>query len=149
MLAGCAVAGLVVTMFGIFGQVATGALGSDPLGALAALLVTGLAGGVGGWIVGPAAGSATTKVGRAGVVLLLASVATMIGSLTIGLGSGFVHALQSGTEVFAVLPEAVLFGLLLGLIGMVWVGPFVLPFTVVAAVVWLMIMSRFQLREAC
>lgn len=107
------------------------------------LAPTMLAGTLGGALLGPRAvrGDWVASAGSRFLIRLrLAVAAVVIGACVVGLQLGLDSYLRS--DGAASLLGNLLGGLLIAPIGIVIYGPFVLPFTYVAALVWTWVMRR-------
>ena len=138
LLAAVAIAALLVV------AIAATAIGSgatvNPF-SVVVLIVTLIAGAAGGWAVGPVAFRTRTRLGWAAVVLLLAITALSVGAVVIGITIGFIQAATERVELIYVIPYAIGVGLAYAFIGILVMGPFILPFTALAALVWAFVMA--------
>lgn len=103
-----------------------------------------VAGTVGGWMLAPRAGRASTRRAWLGVILRLAILTVVLGSLGVGLALGFETAIRDQTETVLIVPIGIAYGLFLGALGIGFLGLFVLPLTLLAAVVWASVMGLLR-----
>lgn len=144
LLLGSAIAIGIVAALGVIGAIAANPNPPGPLDYLFALGVAVVAGGAGGWVAGPRAATARTRLARIGVVLLLAVVATVIGALVLGFLFGLVDAVTKGIDLVLMVPFALVAGLFAAAMLLGYAGWLALPFVAVAAALWLLLMSRFR-----
>jgi hypothetical protein len=115
-------------------------------GGLWLIVPTLIAGALGGWVFGPSAATARGRLAWARVIVGLAALAVLVGAIVVGeelaLGIGIAGAatVPSGDIAWISAVGLPFYGLLLGLIGTLLFGLFVLPNSLAAAVLWAVIM---------
>lgn len=135
LAAGLAIATIVAVVglpYGLFLSV-----GFDPSFGFVGLV----AGSLGGWVMAPAAYRARTRTGWAGVIVVLGLLAVVIGAFTVGevISIGIsLSALASGSVAGVI--GGLFVGPFLAFIGVLYVGLFVLPFTLAASAAWGLVM---------
>jgi hypothetical protein len=108
------------------------------------LLATIVAGGVGGWFMGPSAWAARTPPSWLASILGLALAALVIGDIVV-VGSTIGAAAFGGSPVSSEGPISVAIGVVgLLVIGLLVIGPFTAPVTLAAAVLWAVLMSLIR-----
>lgn len=147
LLIAVGIASALVLLLWVGGTVAGARTENGVANAAYALLVTAIAGGVGGWTSAPAAARTRTRLGWAGVVLLLSITAVLIGAVVIGISMGVVQAFADQVDLLYAVPYAIAVGLAYAFIGVLVIGPFALPFTAIAALLWAFVIARRQKRR--
>jgi hypothetical protein len=116
----------------------------EPVGLSPIAVPTLVAGTIGGWLFGPSAWRARMDADWLRLIVGLGIGALFIGALVTGLSLGIVSALTSGGSLAEAVQVVWAMTLVAATVGMMFPGVLILPFTLVAAAVWAVLMVAIQ-----
>lgn len=113
---------------------------ADSSGQSSLVVPTLLAGTFGGWVFGRSVGTSQRDAEWVQAIVGLGFVALFVGALATGLSLGIASAAESATSLGQAIELVWSMTLVFAVLGLIFLGIFALPVTLVSAVVWGIVM---------